>query len=168
MLFTNIIKEILDYLIILADYSLVNNISSNPILSVNWNNIIVKCMKYGINTVFDASELAMYNEIFNNKFTNTNITKLFYEIIDFINIPSEFSKLIMGNSTNIISNIIDEIITVAENNNLNITNNNDIIINLPEKINNNIIKKKVTFDNSTNLTVRRNNARYESKCCSIL
>jgi hypothetical protein len=168
------IKEILSYLIILGDYSLNNNITTNPILSVNWNNIIIKCMKYGANTVLDDNELNMYSELFNHKFTNTNITKLFYEIIDFINIPSEFSKLTMINSTNIISNIIDEIINVTENNITNniindITNNNDIIINLPQKINNNIVKKKnVSFENSTNLTIRRNNIRYESKCCAVL
>jgi hypothetical protein len=163
------IKEILGYLIVLADYSLVNNISINPILSINWNNLIVKCMKYGINTVLNDSELDMYNQIFNNKFTNTNISKLFYEIIDLINIPSYFSKLTMANSKNIISNIIDEIITTVENNVniIKITDNNDIIIYLPPKINN-IKKKNVSFENSTNLIVRRNNIRYESKCCSVL
>jgi hypothetical protein len=163
------IKEILGYLIVLADYSLVYTISSNPILSVNWNNLIVKCMKYGVNTFLDDSELDMYNQIFNHKFTNTNISKLFYEIIDFINIPSYFSKLTMANSKNIISNIIDEIITTVENNVniIKITDNNDIIIYLPPKINN-IKKKNVSFENSTNLMVRRNNIRYESKCCSVL
>ena len=166
----NIIKEILNYLIVLGDYSLNNNILSNPILSENWNNIIVKCMKYGSNTVLNGSELDMYNKLFNHKFTNNNITKLFYEIMNLINIPSVFSKLTIINTNNIISNIIDEIITTIENNNINIINTNDIVINLPPKINNNIIIKKkiVSFENSTNLTIRRNNERYDSKCCSVL
>jgi len=161
------IKEILGYLIVLADYSLVYNISSNPILSVNWNNLIVKCMKYGVNTILDDNELNMYNDLFNHKFTNTNISKLFYEIIDLINIPSYFSKLTMANSKNIISNIIDEIINTVENN-VNIININDVVIDLPPKINNIVKKKIVSFENSTNQIVRRNNTRYESKCCSIL
>jgi hypothetical protein len=161
----NIIKEILNYLIIIADYSLVNNIIDNPILSVNWNNIIVKCMKYGFKTVLDEKELDMYNKLFNHKFINNNITKLFYEIIDLINIPSYFSKLTTINTNNIISTIIDEIITTIENNNIintNIINNNHIIITLPPK------KKIVSFENSTKLTVRRNNEIYENKCCSVL
>ena len=118
-------------------------------------------MKYGSNTVLDESELGMYSEIFNHKFTNTNIKKLFYEIIDFINIPSYFSKLTITNANNIISTIIDEIINTVENNN-KIINTNDIVIRIPPK------KKIVSFENSTNLTIRRNNESYESKCCSVL
>ena len=141
-----------------------NNIIDNPILSENWNNIIVKCMKHGSNTVLDYNELDMYNELFNHKFINTNITQLFYEIIKFINVPSSFSKLTLTNTNNIISTIIDEIITTIENNNINTNtiNTNDIVIILPPK------KKIVSFENTTNLTIRRNNDRYDSKCCSVL
>jgi hypothetical protein len=123
-------------------------------------------MKYGSNTILNDSEIDMYNELFNHKFTNTNINKLFYEIMDLINIPSEFSKLTIANSTNIISTIVDEIIKTVENN-INIINTNDVVIDLPPKVNN-ILKKIVSFENSTNQIVRRNNTRYESKCCSIL
>ena len=94
----NIIKEILNYLVTLGDYSLNNNIITNPILSKNWNNIIVKCMKYGCNTVIDENELDMYSQIFSHTFVNTNIIKLFYEIIDFISIQSNFFSSIIINS----------------------------------------------------------------------
>jgi hypothetical protein len=36
------------------------------------------------------------------------------------------------------------------------------VIRIPPK------KKIVSFENSTNLTIRRNNEIYESKCCSVL
>jgi hypothetical protein len=117
-------------------------------------------MKYGINTNLDDNELNMYNELFNYKFTNYNVEKLFFEIINLINISSsmKFSKLTLENyNNNLVSNIIDEIIVNVENN--NITNDNII-----EK-SNNIIKKKVRFENSTN--IRQNNNK-DSKCCSVL
>ena len=42
-------------------------------------------------------------------------------------------------------------------------NTNDIVINIPPK------KKIVSFEKSTNPTIRRNNERNnESKCCSVL
>ena len=76
------IEEVLENLIYLGDWALENEIFENPIKNVHWNELIMKCMKYGKKTQLSFEELELYNTIFRTKFFNQDICGLFDEIID--------------------------------------------------------------------------------------
>jgi hypothetical protein len=153
----NTIKEVLNHLIYLGDFSLENNININPILNKDWNKLVEKCMKYGLNTILNEKELILYNNLFNHNFINTNIKELYHEIITFVisTTKSTFSKLAFSKKDNNI--LINENILI----NINEINVNEINVN---EINVNEINKKVIFKVKNTQTNENN----KNSCCIIL
>jgi hypothetical protein len=78
------IAEVLEHLIYLGDWALENDVLENPIKNAHWNELIVKCMKYGKKTQLSYEELELYNTIFRTKFWNQDICSLYDEIIEII------------------------------------------------------------------------------------
>jgi hypothetical protein len=76
------IKNVLEDLIYLGDWSLENDIIENPIKNLIWNGLVAKCMRQGKNTQLSFEELELYNSLFNIKFLNQNICVLYDEIIE--------------------------------------------------------------------------------------
>jgi hypothetical protein len=76
------IRDVLEDLIYLGDWSLENDIPENPIKSATWNGLVVKCMQQGKNTQLSFEELEIYNSIFRTKFLNKDICELYDEIIE--------------------------------------------------------------------------------------
>jgi hypothetical protein len=88
------IKNVLEDLIYLGDWSLENKITENPIKSVTWNGLVVKCMREGKNTELSFEELELYNSIFRTKFWNKDICELYEEIVEYTSSTKDklFSK----------------------------------------------------------------------------
>jgi hypothetical protein len=76
------ISDVFEDLIYLGDWALENDITENPIKSVIWNGLVVKCMRQGKNTQLSFEELELYNSIFRTKFWNKDICELYDEIIE--------------------------------------------------------------------------------------
>jgi hypothetical protein len=99
----NLIKEAFEFIILLGDFTLANlNISlSNPITNITWNDLVVDCMKYGLELDLNKNYIAMYNNIFNHRFTSKNIKSLYFEIFELLKNRSKkdnmFSKYTLNN-----------------------------------------------------------------------
>ena len=76
------IKDVLEDLIYLGDWSLENDIIENPIKNSIWNGLVAKCMRQGKNTQLSFEELELYSSLFKSKFWNQNISALYDEIIE--------------------------------------------------------------------------------------
>jgi hypothetical protein len=76
------IKDVLEDLIYLGDWSLENDIIENPIKNLIWNGLVAKCMRQGKNTQLSFDELELYSSLFKSKFWNQNICALYDEIIE--------------------------------------------------------------------------------------
>jgi len=73
----NKIKEALQILIYLGDFSLENVVLGNPIKLSEWNDLVLDCMTNGKNTKVRTN---IYNNLFKTKFISENITDLYFEI----------------------------------------------------------------------------------------
>jgi len=112
------IKNILKMLIYLGDFSLENTIENNPIQMIDWNNLVLDCIKFGKNTRIKSD---IFDKVFKYKFYSTNAISLYNEIFDFLEEKflddGKFSKLCFLNKNqdinkqlaNINSNIMNEL-----------------------------------------------------------
>ena len=95
----NNINKVLEFLIYLGDFSLNSNTISNPINDIEWNNIIIDCMRYGSELELNKY-IEMYNKIFNYMFTSKTICDLYEEMYQMLKTKSKennmFSKYIMN------------------------------------------------------------------------
>jgi len=105
-------------LIYLGDFSLENTIENNPIQLIDWNNLVLDCIKFGKNTRIKSD---IFDKVFKYKFYSTNAISLYNEIFDFLEEKflddGKFSKLCFLNKNqdinkqlaNINSNIMNEL-----------------------------------------------------------
>jgi hypothetical protein len=71
------------FIIYLMDYILENdhiNYFENPIYSEIWNNIVLKSIKNGKDTILNNEEIELYQKIFKFNIDNNNIYEIFHEI----------------------------------------------------------------------------------------
>jgi len=102
------LKEIIEFLTLLADYSLEYDVLDNPILIKEWNDFLVKTFRYGKKTTME--NIYMYNNLFETEFLSFEIVSFYYELFNFLknrNSKKIFSNLVYNIKT--VYELIDEI-----------------------------------------------------------
>lgn len=101
------IKEVFEFIIYLGDFALssLDTPCGNPITNPTWNDLVVDCMKYGLELKLNKNYIAMYNNIFNYQFISLDIKSLYFEIFDLLKLKSYknnmFSKYVLANKNKI-------------------------------------------------------------------
>ncbi len=186
------IKDICLFLIYLGDFSLEKIIEYNPILTEDWNNLIIDCMKFGKNTIVNTE---LYNELFSRKFKSENIVDLYDEIFGYLKeifkFGGKFSKYCLRDEIEENNVDIEDDILNLENllrNEIEILKNynilkdvkdakdkykNDIICNKP--LQNADFKRRVAVSSSLGVDSKdgfiqfaNRRKKKESGCCIIL
>jgi hypothetical protein len=95
-------KEAFEFIIYLGDYSLSLDALDNPITCPTWNSIVVDAMKYGRDLFLNNNYLYLFSKCFNHKFTDVNVTSLYYSIFNLLKERSKknnsFSKYALKSS----------------------------------------------------------------------
>lgn len=129
----NKLKESMEFLIFLMDFSLVNKkpkYLTNPIYERTWNELVIGVLEKGSDYILSDDEKDTFDKLFETVFTNNTVKTLYYEIFDYLRSlftkkrkmnkkyyikPSgPFSSLVLDNK--IIGDIDDENIHLELNN----------------------------------------------------
>ena len=89
---TDKIKEAMEFLIYLGDFSIESNEFKNPITDSLWNDCVIDSMLYGKKLNPIKNFINCYNELFNHKFISSNLSDLYSEIFIFLKRKSQVNK----------------------------------------------------------------------------